>query len=89
MKGNPYLQQIVVYNVAGAGDIKSVAVKGEKSWWLPTKRSWGENWQFGGHLLGQALSICVTNFQDETVVSKNVAHREWGYGMTFEGSQFH
>lgn len=53
VKGNPYFQQVLIYNVGGSGDIMSMSVKGGRTDWLPTKRNWGDNWQFGGIFLGR------------------------------------
>jgi hypothetical protein len=86
--GDPYSQMVLTFNVAGAGDIQSVSVAGDSNPWLPAERNWGENWQFGGDLLGQSLSFRVTTSDDATCVSHIVGSTTWNYGMTFEGAQF-
>jgi hypothetical protein len=88
LNGNPYFQLFLIFNVGGAGDIKSASIKGESTAWLPAGRHYGENWQFGGSLTGQKLSFNVTNFDKVTMVSSNIANRQWQFGMTFEGTQF-
>jgi hypothetical protein len=88
VKGNPYFQLVLVYNVGCAGDVTELVVKASSTAWLPAWRNWGQNWQFGGSLGGQSLSFAVTTSDGATSYSFNVSPVYWGYGQTFEGSQF-
>ncbi|KAJ1437396.1 RlpA-like protein, double-psi beta-barrel domain [Sesbania bispinosa] len=60
IKGNPFWLLVLVYNVANAGDVSSVSIKGSKTGWLPMTHNWGQNWNAKSNLVGQALS-----FQEE------------------------
>ncbi|CAH8354140.1 unnamed protein product [Eruca vesicaria subsp. sativa] len=40
IKGNPNFIMVLVYNVGGAGDVNSVAIKGHKSSWISMQRNW-------------------------------------------------
>ncbi|CAD5333457.1 unnamed protein product [Arabidopsis thaliana] len=52
-KGNPYFLMVLIYNVGGAGDIKYVQVKGNKTGWITMKKNWGQNWTTITVLTGQ------------------------------------
>ncbi|KAJ0980186.1 hypothetical protein J5N97_008441 [Dioscorea zingiberensis] len=85
IKGNPNWNMVLVYNVGGAGDVKGVEVKGEKSTgWIGMSRNWGQNWQTGVQLIGQSLSFRVTVSDGRTVEAGGVVPANWGFGQTFE-----
>lgn len=88
MKGNANWIVALVYNVAGAGDVTAVSVKGSNTDWTPMVRSWGENWQTNQKLLGQSLSFQVTASDGRMVESDNVVPANWNFGQNFEGNQF-
>ncbi|XP_008777560.2 expansin-A23-like [Phoenix dactylifera] len=88
MKGNPNAILVLVYNVAGAGDVTAVSVKGSNTGWIPMTRNWGENWQTDQKLVGQSLSFQVTASDGRKVESDNVVPANWNFGQNFEGNQF-
>ncbi|MQL88488.1 hypothetical protein Taro_021048 [Colocasia esculenta] len=90
IKGNKYWFAVLVYNVAGAGDVRAVAVKGQRTGWIAMRRNWGAEWLVQGQtaLVGQALSFLVTASDGRTVRSDGVAPASWQFGRTYEGKQF-
>ncbi|KAL1541664.1 hypothetical protein AAHA92_25858 [Salvia divinorum] len=85
MGGNKYWTLVLVYNVGGVGDIKSVRVRSSgSSGWTQMNRNWGQNWLLTGQiLLGKALSFEVTSSDGSVVRAINVVPSNWNFGMTF------
>lgn len=93
MRGNKDWIAVLVFNVAGAGDVTAVSVKGAAAppgRWVEMQRSSGEVWavRWQSALVGQALSFRVTTSDGKTVESDNVAPSNWQFGQTYEGKQF-
>ncbi|KAE9615739.1 putative expansin/Lol pI [Lupinus albus] len=88
LKGNPNFLLVLIYNVGNAGDISSVSIKGSRSTeWNQMKHNWGEDWNTGLNLVGQALSFQVTTSDGKKLEFSNVAPANWQFGKTYQSKQ--
>ncbi|XP_021850241.2 expansin-A25-like [Spinacia oleracea] len=87
INGNPYFLLVLVFDVAGAGDVTNMKIKGSDNKWVPMKRNWGMNWQVGYEdwVSNESLSFQVTTSDGKTLKFINVVPPNWKFGMTFEG----
>ncbi|KAJ3672387.1 hypothetical protein LUZ60_007108 [Juncus effusus] len=86
VNGFDYWELVLVTNVASAGSIKYMAVKGTNTKWLPMVRNWGANWQSSEYLNNQALSFRVTITDGQTLIFPNIVNYNWQFGQTFSSS---
>ncbi|KAJ6960146.1 expansin-A23-like [Populus alba x Populus x berolinensis] len=83
--GNPYWMLVLVRNVAGAGEVINVRVKGSQTRWIQMSRNWGQNWQTGTDLVGQSLSFLVTTSDYKRLYFNDVAGADWSFGQAYDG----
>ncbi|CAN6716158.1 unnamed protein product [Malus baccata var. baccata] len=58
--GNPYFNEVLVWNVGGAGDIISMQVKGsDKLKWTTMSQMWGQRWVTGAKMVCESLTFRV------------------------------
>jgi len=87
--GNPYFNQVLVWNVGGAGDVSSLQVKGNKKLkWTLMKRGWGQKWQTDAMMVGESLTFRVRASDGRYSTSWHIAPKTWQFGQTFEGKNF-
>jgi expansin (peptidoglycan-binding protein) len=85
LRGNPYFLMVLVYNVANAGDVLSVSIKGSSTW-TSMAHNWGQFWDTRLNLVGQDLSFLVTTSDGKALEFNSVAPSNWQFGQTYEGS---
>nr|GEU92221.1 expansin-A7-like [Tanacetum cinerariifolium] len=90
-QGNGYWLLVYVMNVAGAGDINQMWVKGTKTAWISMSHNWGASYQAFATLKGQALSFKITSYTTkQTIMANNVAPANWNLGLTYQAlTNFH
>ncbi|KAF2307467.1 hypothetical protein GH714_028950 [Hevea brasiliensis] len=87
--GNPWFNQVIVWNVGGAGDVVSVQVKGnDKLRWTQMERDWGSTWKTSAHMVGESLTFRARASDGRCSTSWHVAPKNWQFGQTYEGKNF-
>jgi len=89
ISGSGIFISVLISNVGGMGNTVGVKVKGSKTGWLSMGRNWGQNWHVNALLQNQPLSFELTASDGRTVKSYSVAPKDWTFGQSFQGKQFH
>ncbi|KAL2633810.1 hypothetical protein R1flu_005289 [Riccia fluitans] len=84
VNGNPWFNLVLVYNVAGGGNVMNMQMRGIETTFLTMRRNWGQNWELQQKLQGQSLSFRVTLGNGRVLLASNVAPTNWQFGQTFE-----
>ncbi|KAL3685607.1 hypothetical protein R1sor_003629 [Riccia sorocarpa] len=82
--GNPYFNLVLVHNVAGAGIVTAMQMKGDKTTWCTMTRNWGQNWECHVKFTGQKLSFMVTASNGSFRRIDNLTSEVWYFGQTYE-----
>ncbi|KAL6603323.1 hypothetical protein ACP70R_043684 [Stipagrostis hirtigluma subsp. patula] len=84
VSGRDYFELVLVTNVAAAGAVRAMDVKGSRAaGWTAMSRNWGVNWQSLAYLNGQGLSFRVTTDDGQTIVFADVVSPSWTFGQTY------
>lgn len=85
ISGNAFWTQVLVYNVAGPGDLAKVEVSADSGeTWSSLSRNWGTIWSGGGGLLGHSLSWRLTSIMDSKVLEiHDCIPDNWYLGGTY------
>ncbi|VAI38156.1 unnamed protein product [Triticum turgidum subsp. durum] len=87
ISGHDYFELVLPTNVAAAGSIRAMDVRGSKSGdWMAMAHNWGANWHSLAYLNGQGLSFRVTITDGQTLVFSNVVPPSWRFGQTFSSN---
>ncbi|TVU43623.1 hypothetical protein EJB05_10109, partial [Eragrostis curvula] len=88
MTGNyPWWVAVLVFNVAGAGEVRTVAVKGSADGaWMNMARNWGQVWNADHRHVGQGLSFRVVAGDGRALVLDDVVPPGWAFGQSFEAA---
>uniref|UniRef100_A0A0D9W8M0 Expansin n=1 Tax=Leersia perrieri TaxID=77586 RepID=A0A0D9W8M0_9ORYZ len=86
--GRSFFLTVLISNVGGAGDVRSVKIKGTESGWLSMGRNWGQIWHINSDFRGQPISFELTSSDGKTLTNYNVVPKEWDFGKTYTGKQF-
>ncbi|TVU16015.1 hypothetical protein EJB05_39562 [Eragrostis curvula] len=88
VNGRHFFFTVLISNVGGAGDVRSVKIKGTESGWLSMGRNWGQIWHINSDMTGQPLSFELSSSDGKTLTSFNVVPKDWEFGKTYTGKQF-
>lgn len=87
ISGHDYFELVLPTNVAAAGSIRAMDVRGSKSGdWMAMAHNWGANWHSLAYLNGQGLSFRVTITDGQTLVFSDVVPPSWRFGQTFSSN---
>ena len=86
INGHSRFNLVLVTNVGGGGDVAALQVKGGRTGWIQMRRNWGQNWDCGMVLTGQALSFRVATADGRLLTATNVASAAWRFGQTFQSN---
>lgn len=82
--GNPFFNYIMVFNVAGGGDVSALAIRGDNTNWISMSQNWGQFWSASADVVGQKLSFRASLGSGQTLEFSNVADQNWYFGRTYE-----
>uniref|UniRef100_A0A7I4E7C1 Expansin n=2 Tax=Physcomitrium patens TaxID=3218 RepID=A0A7I4E7C1_PHYPA len=85
MGGNLWFLTILIHNVGGAGDVRSVRIKSPHSGLISMYRNWGSLWTVRARMSG-ALFFMITTSHGRVLITRNAVGSGWRFGQTWEGN---
>ncbi|KAL3685606.1 hypothetical protein R1sor_003628 [Riccia sorocarpa] len=84
LDGNPWFNLVLIWNVAGGGDVANMQIKGDKTNWYTMSRNWGQYWECPVNFTGQKLSFMVTLCNGQVRVVTDLTSQIWYNGQSYE-----
>lgn len=84
LNGHPWFNLVLIWNVAGGGDVQNLQMRGEQTVWYTMRRNWGQYWECPIKFTGQKISFIVTLGNGQVRVINNLTPQIWYNGQSYE-----